>query len=59
MIVMRYKSNELGTVKMTVGIRKKTKEKVQYSITVPNPNAPFIDKSIKIKEKGKRKKRPK
>lgn len=59
MIVMRYKSDELGTVKMTIGIRKKTKENVQYSITVPNPNAPFIDENMKIKEKGKRKKRPK
>ena len=62
MIIMRYKSEELGNIKMTVGIRKKTKEKVQYNITVPNPDAPFIDESIRIKDKSKdtkRKKRPK
>lgn len=60
MLVMRYNSNELGNVKMTVGIRIGTKENVQYSITVPSPETPFIDKSLQINKKTKnRKKHPK
>ena len=59
MIVMRYSSEDLGNVKMTVGIRKVTKEKVQYSITVPNEGTPFIDETMKISGKNKSKKRKK
>lgn len=62
MLVMRYTSEDLGDVKMTVGIRKVTKEKVQYSITVPNEGTPFIDETMRISEKSKgpkRKKHPK
>ena len=62
MLVMRYTSEDLGDVKMTIGIRKVTKEKVQYSITVPNEGTPFIDETMRISEKSKgpkRKKHPK
>lgn len=61
MMVMQYYSPELGSVKMTVGIRKRTLEHVQYSITVPEPNVPFINEALLSdkKSKGKRrKKRP-
>ena len=33
MIVMRYESPGIGSVKMTVGVRRHTHEKVQYCIT--------------------------
>jgi len=56
MMVMIYKSEELGSVKMTVGIRKKTEEKVGYSITVPTPGTPFIDKNMRVEQKGCKKK---
>lgn len=56
MLVMVYKSEELGSVKMTVGIRHKTEEKVEYSITVPTPGTPFIEKGMRI-DPGKAKKK--
>ena len=56
MLVMVYKSEELGSVKMTVGIRHKTEEMVEYSITVPTPGTPFIEKGMKI-DQGKAKKK--
>ena len=59
MLVMRYTSEDLGDVKMTVDIRKVTKEKVQYSITVPNEGTPFIDETMRISEKSKGQKRKK
>ena len=33
MIIMRYDSPGIGVVKMTVGVRRQTHEKVQYCIT--------------------------
>jgi hypothetical protein len=32
-IVMEYRKNELGKIKLTVGVKRGTKEKVQYCIT--------------------------
>lgn len=61
MMVMQYISSELGKVKMTVGIRKRTLENVQYSITVPNSDTPFINEALLDNKKAKhktRKKRP-
>lgn len=60
MVVMIYRSEELGNVKMVVGIRQRTLEKVQYSITVPQPGSPFIDKYMRMDahaENRKKKKR--
>ncbi len=51
MLVMVYKSKELGSVKMTVGIRHRTEEKVEYSITVPTPGTPFIEKGMRTDQK--------
>lgn len=60
MIVMRYQSEDLGIVKMTVGIRNRTHEKVEYSITVPSQGEPLISDEMKKKTKNtKRKKRSK
>ena len=33
MIVMRYYNASIGTIRMTVGVRRRTHEKVQYCIT--------------------------
>lgn len=33
MIVMRYDNPSLGTIRMTVGVRRRTHEKIQYCIT--------------------------
>ena len=55
MLVMIYKSEKWGSIKMTVGVRHKTDEKVEYSITVPTPGTPFIEKGMRI-EAGKKKK---
>lgn len=58
MIVMRYQSEDLGIVKMTVGVRNRTHEKVEYSITVPSQGEPLISDEMKKKTKNtKRKKR--
>lgn len=60
MMVMRYHIDGIGSVKMTVGVRKRTSEKVQYSITVPDPGTPFIDSALSIEKstgKSKKKKR--
>lgn len=62
MIVLLYRCEELGNVKMVVGVRLRTSEKVQYSITVPQPGTPFIDKDMKKDthtENRKQKKRSK
>jgi len=57
MIVMIYRSEELGNVKMTVGVKKFTHEKIEYSITVPSSHTPFLDKGMKIKDKSKKRKK--
>ncbi len=58
MIVMVYKTAELGSVKMTVGVRHKTEEMVEYSITVPTSGKPFIDKDMRIADGKAKKKAP-
>ncbi len=58
MMVMVYKAEDLGSVKMTVGVRNRTEEKVEYSITVPTPGVPFIEKGMKINTNNEKKKAP-
>lgn len=57
MIIMRYDSDELGSVKMTVGVRNRTHEKVEYSITVPEEGIPFFDESLNNQKKQAKKKK--
>lgn len=57
MIVMRYQSKDLGNVKMTVGVRNRTHEKIEYSITVPASGEPFITDAMKKKTKNTRRKK--
>lgn len=57
MIVMIYKSEELGNVKMTVGVKNRTHEKIEYSITVPTPHTPFLDNDMRLKGCSKKRKK--
>jgi len=57
MIVMIYRSEELGDIKMTVGVKKFTHEKIEYSITVPAPHTQFLDDNLKINSKSKKRKK--
>ena len=55
MLIMKYHSENLGTVKLTIGIRFKSHEKVQYGISVPPIGQPLIDPSLCRKKEGKKK----
>ena len=45
MLVMIYKHQDIGTIKLTVGVRQNTK-KIQYGLTALRPGQPLIDESI-------------
>lgn len=55
MLIMKYHSEDLGTVKLTIGIRFKSHEKVQYGISVPPIGQPLIDPGLSRKKEGKKK----
>lgn len=55
-IVMSYRKEGLGIVKLTIGVRKRTHEKVEYCISVHQEGVPFIDPELKIQDKSKKKK---
>lgn len=55
MLIMKYQSEDLGTVKITIGVRFKSHEKVQYGISVPPTGQPLIDPSLSRKQVGKKK----
>ena len=57
-LVMKYDNEELGLVKLTVGVRKRTKEKIQYGISVPPISQIKISSKDKKKSSGKKKKHP-
>lgn len=40
MLLMEYDCNGIGTVKLTVGVRLRSKEKIQYGITAKEKNTP-------------------
>jgi len=56
MVVLIYRSRDLGNVKMTVGVRIRTHEKVMYSITAPEPGKAFIDDKLRM-DKGPKKRK--
>lgn len=64
LLVMRYIKDGLGTVKLTVGIRKikgskeRDTEKVEYGISVLQPNEKLIDYSLFKSKQKKNKKAP-
>ena len=45
MLVMIYKHQDIGTIKLTVGVRQSTM-KIQYGLTALRPGQPLIDESI-------------
>lgn len=55
MLIMKYQSEDLGTVKLTVGVRFKSHDKVQYGISVPPAGQPLIDPNLSKKKEGKKK----
>lgn len=55
MLIMKYHAEDLGTVKLTIGVRFKSHEKVQYGISVPPAGQPLIDPSLSRKNEGKKK----
>lgn len=57
MVVLIYRSEDLGNVKMTVGIMRRTHEKIGYSITVPASHTPFIEEDLKIGANKKKRKK--
>lgn len=55
MLIMKYQSENLGTVKLTIGVRFKSHEKVQYGISVPPTGQALIDPSLNRKPEEKKK----
>lgn len=52
-LVMIYKHNEIGSIKLTVGV-KKNQNKIQYGISALKPDEPLVDYSDFKKSKRKR-----
>lgn len=51
MLVMEYHSELLGRVKLTVGVRHRTKEKIQYGLTSLPPGKELIDPRFVLDKK--------
>ena len=56
MIIMTYSLQSLGLVKLTIGVKRKSHEKIEYGISVPPESVPLIAPELRIQEKGKKKK---
>lgn len=56
MLVMIYKHPDIGTIKLTVGVRKNAR-KIQYGLTALRPGQPLIDESAIENKTSKKKKR--
>lgn len=57
MLVMIYKHQDIGTIKLTVGVRQNT-NKIQYGLTALRPGQPLIDESINKTVKKAKKRNP-
>ena len=57
MLVMIYKHQDIGTIKLTVGVRQSTM-KIQYGLTALRPGQPLIDESINKTVKKTKKRNP-
>ena len=53
MLIMVYKHEELGTIKLTVGVNP-TEQRIQYGITALDSGQPLIDKRANNKSKKKK-----
>lgn len=56
MLVMVYKHPEIGTIKLTVGVRQNS-QKIQYGLTALRPDQQLISDQNKINSSGKKQKR--
>lgn len=56
MILMSFKDPNLGTIKLTVGVRNRTLDKVQYGITALAENESIVPVNDKNKKKASHKK---
>lgn len=46
MLVLTYHCDDLGTIKLTVGVRFRSHDKVQYAISVPKEGQPIVDAKL-------------
>ena len=56
MLVMIYKHPDIGTIKLTVGVRQNAR-KIQYGLTALRPGQPLVDESAIENKTSKKKKR--
>lgn len=54
MIIMTYRIENLGLIKLTVGVKRQTHEKIEYGITVPPIEKPLIEPELRIQGKKKK-----
>jgi len=53
-IVMLYKHENIGSIKLTVGVKKRSAMKIQYGISALKPDQPIVDYSQFKRAKKKR-----
>lgn len=54
MIILPHRIENLGLIKLTVGVKRQTHEKIEYGITVPPKEKPLIEPELKIQGKKKK-----
>ncbi|MBQ0056060.1 MAG: hypothetical protein KBT20_00250 [Bacteroidales bacterium] len=57
MLIMTHHLEGIGLVKLTVGVRRHTHEKVEYGLTAHKEGTPLINSDLKIKDKKSRHKK--
>lgn len=53
LLILSYTKDGLGTVKLTVGVLRSTKDKVQYGITTLRPDQPLVESPQPPRKKKK------
>lgn len=56
MILMSYKCQGIGTIKLTVGVRRRSMDKIQYGITALKEGEKIVPVAVKKKKKTSHKK---
>lgn len=56
-IIMSHQLEGVGRVKLSVGVRHRSKDKIEYGLTVPPPEKDFIDTELLLKNAKKKKKK--
>lgn len=57
MLLMEYDLKDIGKIKLTVGVRRKSEDKIQYGITALNPDEKIEPKVEKTKKKASHRRR--